>query len=74
MPKKLKVAVGDTIVTAGWRSSKLASLYPRGIPIGRVTSVGQADTDLWKQVQVEPFADFDRVDAVLVLVRKAEQP
>jgi rod shape-determining protein MreC len=66
--------VGDTIVTAGWRSSKLASLYPRGIPIGRVTSVGQADTDLWKQVQVEPFADFDRVDAALVLVRKPEVP
>ena len=39
-----------------------------------MTSVGQADTDLWKQVQVEPFADFDRVDAVLVLVRKDEQP
>ncbi len=74
VPKKLRVSVGDTIVTAGWRSSKLASLYPRGIPIGRVTSVGQADTDLWKQVQVEPFADFDRIDVVLVLVRKQETP
>ncbi len=74
VPKRLNVAVGDTIVTAGWRSSKLASLYPRGIPIGRVTSVGQADTDLWKQVQLEPFADFDRVEAVLVLVRKGGQP
>jgi rod shape-determining protein MreC len=70
VPKKLKVSVGDTIVTAGWRSSKLASLYPRGIPIGRVTSVGQADTDLWKQVQVEPFADFSSLDAVVVLVPK----
>ncbi len=70
VPKKAKVSVGDTIVTAGWRSSKLASLYPKGIPIGRVTSVGQADTDLWKQIQVEPFADFDRIDAVLVLVQK----
>ncbi len=74
VPKKLEVSVGDTIVTAGWRSSKLASLYPRGIPIGRVTSVGQADTDLWKQVQVEPFADFDRIDAVLVLIRKNGTP
>jgi rod shape-determining protein MreC len=74
VPKKLRVSVGDTIVTAGWRSSRLASLYPRGIPIGRVTSVGQADTDLWKQVQVQPFADFDRVDAVLVLVRKPSRP
>ena len=70
VPKKLKVSVGDTVVTAGWRSSRLASLYPKGIPIGKVTSVGQADTDLWKQIQVEPFADFDRIDAVLVLVRK----
>jgi rod shape-determining protein MreC len=60
-------------VTAGWRSSKLASLYPKGIPIGTVTSVGQADTDLWKQVQVAPFADFDSLDAVLVLVRKDGQ-
>lgn len=75
VPKKLEVGVGDTIVTAGWRSSRLASLYPKGIPIGRVTSVGQADTDLWKQVQVEPFANFDAIDAVLVLVRKdAAQP
>ena len=73
VPKKVKVSVGDTIVTAGWRSSKLASLYPKGIPIGRVTSVGQADTDLWKQIQVEPFADFERVDAVLVLVLKDGQ-
>ncbi|MEI7760962.1 MAG: rod shape-determining protein MreC [Thermoleophilia bacterium] len=70
VPKKLKVSIGDTIVTAGWRSSKLASLYPKGIPIGHVTSVGQADTDLWKQVQIESFAGFDRVDAVLVLVLK----
>jgi rod shape-determining protein MreC len=68
VPKKVKVSVGDTIVTAGWRSNRLASLYPKGIPIGRVTSVGQTDTDLWKQIQVEPFADFERVDAVLVLV------
>lgn len=74
VPKRLRISVGDTIVTAGWRSSRLASLYPRGIPIGRVTSVGQADTDLWKQVQVQPFADFDRIGAVLVLVRKQGRP
>ena len=68
MPKKARCPLGDTIVTAGWQLAALASLYPRGIPIGRVTSVGQDDTDLYKQVQVEPFADFDSLDAVLVLV------
>ncbi len=68
VPKEDVVRVGDSVVTAGWRVGELSSLYPRGIPIGRVTSVGQADTDLYKQVLVEPFADFRSLDAVLVLV------
>ena len=68
VPKENVVRVGDTVVTAGWQSARLTSLYPRGIPIGRVTSVGQADTDLYKQVLVEPFADFGSLDAVLVLI------
>jgi rod shape-determining protein MreC len=68
VPKADVVKVGDTVATAGWESPRLSSLYPRGIPIGRVTSVGQTDTDLYKQVLVEPFADFGSLDAVLVLV------
>lgn len=63
---------GDVVVTAGWRSGKLASLYPRGIPVGVVTSVGQMDTDLYKQIQVEPFVGFSGLESVLVLVRKQE--
>jgi rod shape-determining protein MreC len=59
---------GDEIVTAGWRAGALSSLYPKGIPIGRVTSVGQTDTDLWQQVQVDPYVDFGALEAVIVLV------
>jgi rod shape-determining protein MreC len=66
--KQDRVKVGDEIVTAGWRASGLSSLYPKGVPIGKVTSVGQTDTDLYQQVQVDPFADFGSLDAVLVLV------
>ena len=62
------IKVGDEVVTAGWRATGLSSLYPRGIPIGKVTSVGQTDTDLFQQVQVDPFVDFGSLDAVLVLV------
>ena len=61
---------GDMIITAGWRTRDLNSIYPRGIPIGRVISVGQLDTDLYKQIEVQPLAQFDALDAVLVLVRK----
>ncbi|MGH3065779.1 MAG: rod shape-determining protein MreC [Gaiellaceae bacterium] len=66
--KRDRIRRGDEIVTAGWRASGLSSLYPKGIPIGKVTSVGLTDTDLFQQVQVDPFVDFGSLDAVLVLV------
>ncbi len=66
--KEAVVRVGDTVVTAGWRSQRLASIYPKGILIGRVTSVGVADTDPYTQVQVTPFADLGSLEAVLVLL------
>ena len=69
--KEDRVQFGDEIVTAGWRAGPLSSLYPKGIPIGRVTSVGQTDTDLFQQVQIDPFVDFGSLDAVLVLVPKS---
>lgn len=62
------VRPGDVIITAGWRSGGLASIYPRGIPIGVVTSVGQLDTDVYKQIEVQPFVDFGALDSVLVLI------
>jgi len=65
---------GDSIVTAGWRTNGLTSVYPKGIPIGEVTSVGQSDTDFFQQVQIDPYVDFGALDAVLVLVPKSRNP
>jgi rod shape-determining protein MreC len=64
---------GDMLVTAGWRSGDLSSLYPRGIPVCQVTQVGQSDTDLYKQIQCNPFVDFSTLEGVIVLVRKPAQ-
>jgi rod shape-determining protein MreC len=66
--KEEQVRIGDELVTAGWRAAGFESLYPKGVPIGEVTSVGQTDTDLYQQVQVDPYVDFGALDAVLVLV------
>jgi rod shape-determining protein MreC len=68
--KRDVIRVGDEVVTAGWRAGGLSSLYPKGIPIGEVTSVGQTDTDLYQQVQIDPYVNFGGLDAVLVLVPK----
>ena len=64
----------DVVITAGWRSGKLASIYPRGIPIGVVTFVGQLDTDIYKRIEVDPFVDFSSLDSVLVLIAKEPKP
>jgi rod shape-determining protein MreC len=62
------VSEGDLVITAGWRTGNLESLYPRGIPIGMVASVGQQDVDLYKRIQVAPLVDFDSLAEVIVLV------
>jgi rod shape-determining protein MreC len=69
--KAKNVNRGDVIITAGSPGrGQLPSLYPRNIPIGTVTSVGQNDTDLFKQIQIRPFVDFPSLQSVLVLVPK----
>ena len=64
----------DVKMTAQVRSTTadLGSLYPRGIKVGVVTSVGQTDTDPYKQVQVEPYVDTSSLHSVLVLVPENE--
>jgi rod shape-determining protein MreC len=74
VPKDAEVYEGDVIVTAGTQEGELPSLYPKGIQIGEVTSVGQTDTDLYKKIQVQPFVGFGDLDAVLVLVALKPRP
>jgi rod shape-determining protein MreC len=68
VPKPLNVKPDDKLVTAGRGQGPLGSFYPRGIPIGFVTSVGQTDVDDFKDVQVQPYADFSDLDSVLILL------
>jgi rod shape-determining protein MreC len=73
--KDKQVLEGDTIVTAGsLGGGQLPSLFPKGILIGTVTSVGQNDVDLFKQIVVQPFADLTALESVIVLVPKARKP
>jgi rod shape-determining protein MreC len=68
------VKVGDVIVTAGTRSKQYPSLFPAGIQIGYVVSVGQSDTATYKQIQIQPFVDFSSLDAVTALITKKKNP
>jgi rod shape-determining protein MreC len=66
--KGRRVAKGATVVTSGWRSSRLESLFPRGIPIGKVRKVDSEERELYQRVHVQPFADLRQLDVVEVLV------
>jgi rod shape-determining protein MreC len=72
--KEMNVQRGDVIVTAGTRSKRYPSLFPANIQIGVVTSVGQSDTALYKQIQIEPFVDFSSLDAVTALITNKKIP
>jgi cell shape-determining protein MreC len=60
---------GDTIVTAGsLGKSTLPSMFPRGIPVGTVTSQSSNDVNPFKNIEVKPLVDFSSLQSVIVLV------
>ena len=61
---------GQVVVTSGFRSGRLESLYPRGIPIGTVKSVSPNEIETYLRVHVRPYADFHRIDYVQVLTAR----
>jgi rod shape-determining protein MreC len=63
------VPKGATVITSGWRSSHLESLFPRGIPIGTVTRSDSNERELYQRVHLRPYADLRNLDVVEVLTR-----
>jgi len=61
------VRKGQTVVTAGWRSGQLSSLYPRGIPIGEISRAPIDEREAIQSVELKPFADLRNLDLVQVL-------
>ena len=59
-----RVKVGQYVVTSG----RAGSVFVRGIPIGRVESVGLQEVELYQSISVRPFVDFRKLDIVQVVV------
>jgi rod shape-determining protein MreC len=65
-----RVTENTLVITSGFTSARTESLFPRGIPIGRVTKVDLDELETYQRVHVRPFADLRRIDLVQVLTRK----
>ena len=66
--KEQTVKKDDIVVTQGTVDRRYPSVYPYGIPVGRVLSVGTSDIATFLTVTVEPFARLGSLDAVAALV------
>jgi rod shape-determining protein MreC len=56
------IQAGDLIVTSG-----LGDLFPKGLPVGRVTRVEEKGSALFYYAFLAPVVDFARVEEVLLL-------
>jgi len=65
-----RVTEDTTVVTSGFTSTKVESLFPRGIPIGTVTKVDLDEFEQYQRVHIKPFANLRRFDIVQVLTRR----
>jgi len=63
----------DWIVTSGFKSQGLQSLYPKGIPIGVVAGASLSDLSLYWDIQMRPLVDFGSLQSVIVLVPKSRR-
>jgi rod shape-determining protein MreC len=62
------VRVGDRVVASG-----LDGVFPKGLPVGRVTKVSRKDRGLFLYAEVTPEADASRLEEVLVALPSGEE-
>jgi rod shape-determining protein MreC len=67
LPRHSPIQVGQQVVTAGFKSGALDSLFPAGIPIGQVSGANQNTLLNSGQIQVTPAADLRHLPAVQIL-------
>ncbi len=67
IPKNADVVEGDVIVTSGF-----GGVYPKGIIVGTVSSLGNDPGGLLKYGVIEPSVNFQKLEDVAVIVKSRE--
>jgi rod shape-determining protein MreC len=62
-----QIAEGQMVVTAGFSTGDLGSIFPPGIPIGHITQATVEEQQAYQRVHLAPFADLRDMDFVKVL-------
>jgi len=61
--RKHDVKVGDTVISSG-----LDGVFPKGLRIGRVSSVHRPNSGIFQAVAISPYVDFEKLEEVLIIL------
>lgn len=65
--RKLDISVGDVVITSGFDG-----IFPKGLPIGRISKVIRRNSGIFQEIKVTPYVDFDKLEEVLVILNPPE--
>jgi rod shape-determining protein MreC len=60
---------GEVVITSGW-----GGVFPKGLPVARVTRVHSSELSLFQDIWAEPLVDAARLEEVLMLGRVSPDP
>lgn len=61
--RKHEIVVGDIVISSG-----LDGVYPKGLRIGEVAEVSNHEADIFKDITVRPYVDFEQLEEVLIIL------
>jgi rod shape-determining protein MreC len=64
-----QIAEGQMVVTAGFSTGNLGSVFPPGIPNGKITNATLEEQQAYQRVHLSAFSDLRDMNFVKVLVR-----
>ena len=62
MAKSSDAVVGDMVITSG-----LGGIFPKGLPVGKISRVKEVSGEFFKVIEVAPSVDFSKLEEVLVI-------
>lgn len=64
-----RIVPGDTLITSGMDGS-----FPKGLPVGIVTSVSPGSETLFQHIEARPLVDVDYIEEVILLQQENDDP
>lgn len=61
--QKHDVKIGDIVVASGFDG-----VYPKGLPIGWISDAGKREAEIFQEITVTPYVDFEKLEEVLIVL------